>query len=108
MADAFVIYCRIGFHYNNLKEVVKDPSIKLRRDLIGNEWIYHDRIKTGETAKVLSFWKEIAPIIEKYGGWHRLPILSNAKMNDYLKVIAAERRLPSNLSVKHGRTTLCN
>ncbi len=107
VADLFLIYCRTGFHYSDLKLVIKDSHTKVGKGFAGLDWISHDRMKTGVTAKVPVF-DEVKPIVEKYGGWNKLPLLSNQKMNEYLKIIAADRGLPPNISVKVGRNTLAD
>ena len=71
-------------------------------------------------------WPEVNEIVKKYGGWEKLPILSNQKMNDYLKLVAAEMNVaimqislqerqsrnlnyfPVKLTVKAGRKTLAD
>ena len=107
VADLMVIYCRTGFHYTDLKLVIRAAKEKISAGLAGHDWIEHDRIKTGVTAKVPVF-EGIKSIIEKYGGWDKLPLLSNDKMNYFLKVIAAERGLNPKLSVKFGRNSLAD
>lgn len=107
VADLFVIYCRTGFHYMDLKLVIDNPGAKIGSGLAGINWIKHPRLKTGVIAKVPIF-DEILPIVEKYGGWDKLPLMTNQKMNEYLKVIAADRNLPAALSVKVGRNTLAD
>lgn len=107
VADVFVVYCRTGFHYIDLKIMAKNSKDKLRKGIDGNEWIYHNRAKTILPAKVPVF-EEVQHIVDKYGGWDKLPILSDQKLNDYLKLIAIERNLPPKLSVKVGRSTFAD
>lgn len=55
-------------------------------------------------------------IVSKYGGWGKVPTFSNAKMNDWLKLCAAEvnmklvpaQRIYPELSVKHSHTSFCD
>ncbi len=115
VADVFAIYCRTGFHYTDLKQVIENPSAFLKKGLDGNTWIYKPREKTEVKAKVpIAFFKEINPIIEKYGGWEKLPMKQNTHLNQWLKICAADinMHLPEELkiyeflSVKHGRGTM--
>ncbi|MEA5402591.1 phage integrase SAM-like domain-containing protein [Arcicella sp. DC2W] len=115
VADVFVLYCRTGFHYADLKEIIKntqnDSNINKaeRKGIDGEKWLFKARVKTTVTAKV-PYFQEVHEIIEKYGGWQNIPIKSNAKMNDTLKLIADELGFPEELilkiSVKAGRKTL--
>ncbi len=109
-ADVFVMYCRTGFHDEDLKMVAENHEIAVTK--IGNrDWIIWDRIKTGSKAKVPIF-EDVKNILLKYGGWDKLPFVSNQKMNDYLKLVAMELKWPeplaSVISVKTGRKTLAN
>lgn len=113
VADVFILYCRTGFHYADLKEIIKNTqndSVNKaeRRGIDGEKWLYKARTKTNVTAKV-PFFEEVHQIIAKYGGWHNIPIKSNAKMNSTLKLIADELGFPEELilkiSVKAGRKT---
>ena len=115
VADIFAIYCRTGFHYQDLKQVIADPDKFIRKGLDGNKWIYKPREKTGEMAKVpFESFHEIKPFIEKYGGWKNLPIKQNHVLNMWLKVCVAEinihlpqaLKIYEKLSVKHGRCTI--
>lgn len=114
-ADIFKLYCRTGFHYADLREVVRNPDLYFRKGLDGNIWIYKPREKTEEIAKIPieAFNKSIKPVIDKFGGWKNVPIPSNNTMNDWLKICVAqinfylpqELKIYEGLSVKHGRTT---
>lgn len=108
VADVFIIYCRTGFHYADLKAMAAHASVKIKQGVDATDWIYHNRIKTDVMAK-LPVFKEVLPIIEKYGGWENLPIKANQTMNDWLKLMAAELKFPeplaSKISTKTGRKT---
>ncbi|RIV20495.1 hypothetical protein DYU11_20845 [Fibrisoma montanum] len=104
VADVFIIYCRTGFHFGDLKDFVKRYRTALRRGIDGEVWLIKDRIKTEVTARVPQF-AEVADIVAKYGGWEHLPLKSNKTMNLQLKVIAAELGLHPDLSTKAGRKT---
>ncbi|WP_420156152.1 phage integrase SAM-like domain-containing protein [Siphonobacter sp.] len=105
VADVFVIYCRTGFHYLDLKLMASNAENAVRPGVDGKDWIYHNRAKTTITAKVPIF-SEVKAVVEKYGGWDKLPIISDQQMNKWLKLIAAERNLYPKLSVKIGRSTI--
>jgi integrase/recombinase XerD len=109
VADVFVIYCRTGFHYQDLKNVINNHTLYEQRGIDGKIWIYNERVKTGVTAKV-PYFPEVVEILNKYGGWKNIPIKSNSKMNDVLKLIADELEFPAllseKISVKAGRKTL--
>ncbi len=126
VADVFVIYCRTGFHWQDLKDMAAVGE-KVIYQVAGYDFINWTRIKTKEVAKVPAMsWPEVNEIVRKYGGWEKLPILSNQKMNDYLKLVAAELNVvikkmtlgerrernlqPVNpeLTVKAGRKTLAD
>ncbi|MDI9873189.1 phage integrase SAM-like domain-containing protein [Flectobacillus rivi] len=105
VADVFIVYCRTGFHYQDLRNIQTDYKKAIVEGLDGKDWIFWERVKTNVKAKV-PFFKEVNDIIEKYGGWENLPIKSNQKMNTWLKIIAAELDFHEDLSVKAGRKTL--
>ncbi|SDM41842.1 phage integrase SAM-like domain-containing protein [Siphonobacter aquaeclarae] len=107
VADLMFVYCRTGFHYTDLKLVIKSAREEIDKGLAGFDWIKHARIKTGVFAKVPIF-DDLKPVVEKYGGWDKLPLISNDKMNYFLKVIAAERGLNPKLSVKFGRNSFAD
>lgn len=116
VADTFFVYCRTGFHYQDLKDVARNADVSFHKDSEGMDWIYHERIKTGIIAKVPEFmYQEVLPIVAKYGGWKKLKFHCNTKMNTWLKLIAAELNImypainiPPFISVKHGRTSFSN
>ncbi|WP_164851200.1 phage integrase SAM-like domain-containing protein [Larkinella soli] len=104
VADIFILYCRTGFHYGDLIDFVKQYKQTLQRGIDGRPWLIKERIKTEVEARVPQF-AEVAEIVEKYGGWEKLPVKANKTMNDWLKLIAAELDLPPGLSTKAGRKT---
>ena len=105
VADVFIVYCRTGFHYEDLCRIKAEYKKAIVTGVNGKPWIFWERIKTNVTAKV-PFFKEVDDIIAKYDGWENLPIKSNQKMNSWLKLIAAELDFPAAISVKAGRKTL--
>lgn len=104
VADVFVILCRCGFHYGDLTDFVKKFKTALRTGVDGEPWMIKDRIKTDVATRVPVF-SEVQQVVDKYGGWEKLPVLSLVKFNAWLKVIAAMLDLPDDLSSKAGRKT---
>ncbi|WP_165795945.1 phage integrase SAM-like domain-containing protein [Siphonobacter curvatus] len=108
VADVFFVYCKTGFHYQDLKDMARLAEFRVHLGIDDQEWITHPRVKTKVKAK-LPVFDEVRPIIDKYGGWEKLPIKSNKTMNDWLKVLAAYLKFPeplaSKLSIKIGRKT---
>lgn len=103
-ADIFILLCRCGFHYGDLKDFVLQHKTASRTGLDGEVWLIKDRIKTEVSIRVPQF-DEVKQIVDKYGGWEKLPLTSLPKFNAWLKVIAAKLDLPEDLSSKAGRKT---
>jgi integrase len=103
-ADVLVIMCRSGFHYGDLLDMAKRYKVSLRQGLDGEPWLVKDRIKTQVKIHVPVF-NEVQQIVDKYGGWEKLPLRPLAKFNEFLKLVAAELDLPDDLSSKAGRKT---
>lgn len=104
VADLFIIHCRTGFHYGDLKDLIKRYNKALQKGLDGEVWIYKDRIKTEVTAKVPQF-EEVKEIVAKYGGWEKLPMKSNKQVNMLLKSVGEALELPFDLTTMIGRKT---
>lgn len=81
--DLFIFSCFTGLAYIDTAEFDVEKHIKF--DDNGNEWIFKKREKTGilSTVPLLPVAKQI---LEKYD--YKLPIISNAKTNAYLKEVA--------------------
>ncbi len=109
VADVFVIYCRTGFHYADLRDIINNHAAAVKTGINGKQWLHKARQKTSVVAKV-PYFEEVEEILQKYGGWDKIPLKANATMNDYLKLIAEELNFPEKLclklSVKAGRKTL--
>lgn len=103
-ADIFIILCRCGFHYGDLLDFVSKYKTALRKGVDGELWLIKDRIKTEVGIRVPQF-AEVKAIVDKYGGWEKLPLTSLAKFNSWLKLVAAKLDLPRDLSSKAGRKT---
>lgn len=111
VADVFVVFCRTGFHYQDLKNIVHEHKKYERKGIDGNMWLHNERVKTEVVAKV-PYFDEVIEILKKYNGWENLPIKTNSKMNAVLKIIADELEFPQKLaeriSVKAGRKTIAD
>ena len=103
--DIFVFSCFTGLAYIDVSNLTEDNIVTLD----GQEWIMTKRQKTGITENVPIL--DVAhDIIEKYRGskerkGHLLPILSNQKMNAYLKEIADLCGINKNLTYHMARHT---
>ena len=89
--DIFLFSCYTGLAFIDVKNLTKD-NIVIGID--GNYWIYTHRKKT-DTASNIPLLPPVMEIINKYKGHpisvnngRLLPVLSNQKMNAYLKEIA--------------------
>jgi hypothetical protein len=89
--DIFLFSCYTGLAYADVKKLKRS---EIGPGIDGNHWIFTNRQKT-ETASRIPILPPALAIIEKYryypGGFdsgHVLPVLSNQKMNAYLKEIA--------------------
>jgi integrase len=89
--DIFLFCCYTGLEYIDVKNLRKD-QIKVGID--GEKWIFSPRQKT-ETPTRLPLLSQALEIIEAYENHPQcsnkgllLPVMSNQKMNAYLKVIA--------------------
>jgi site-specific recombinase XerD len=89
--DIFLFSCYTGLSYADVQKLkAKDLSIGIDSAM----WIYTNRQKTGTSSRI-PLLNEAIEIIDKYKGHPKclnngllLPILSNQKMNSYLKEIA--------------------
>jgi len=106
--DAFVFACFTGIAFKDLKGLTKDNIIT---GIDGKKYLTYTRVKTNIPARI-----PLLPIpqliIENYAGYpvnsaknRLLPILSNQKMNAYLKEIADLCGLRKNLTTHMARHT---
>jgi len=106
--DIFIFSCFTGLAYADVKKLTKD-NIVIGID--GNKWINTKRTKTN-TITNIPILPTAASIIEKYA-YHKevlnklvlLPVLSNQKMNAYLKEIADLCEITKNLTFHLARHT---
>ena len=109
--DVFLVQCWTGLAFIDVSELKEEHIIA---DNEGNLWIRKERHKTGIMCNVplLDVPLEIIekhkdhPLCQKRG--ILLPVLSNQKMNSYLKEIADMCGIKKNLSTHTGRHTFCS
>jgi site-specific recombinase XerD len=106
--DIFVFSCFTGLAYIDVKQLTLD-NIALGID--GDKWIFKNRQKT-DTASKIPLLPMAQEIIDKYAGYpvcinekRLLPILSNQKMNSYLKEIADVCGIKKDLTFHIARHT---
>ncbi|WP_339878848.1 site-specific integrase [uncultured Algoriphagus sp.] len=89
--DIFLFSCYTGLAYIDVKNLSRN---QISTGIDGEQWIYTHRQKTDSPTR-LPLLPKALELIEKYRdhpqckeGTHVLPVLSNQKMNSYLKEIA--------------------
>jgi site-specific recombinase XerD len=108
VSDIFLFSCFTGLAYIDVKNLTKS-HISIGID--GDKWIFTHRQKT-ETASKIPILPVAQMIIDKYADHPQsvnedklLPILSNQKMNAYLKEIAAVCEIEKELTFHIARHT---
>ena len=106
--DIFIFSCYTGLAYADVKKLTKD-NIVIGID--GNKWINTKRTKTN-TLSNIPILPAAANVIEKYANYpdvlyseKLLPVLSNQKMNAYLKEISDLCGFTKNLTFHLARHT---
>ena len=106
--DMFLFSCFTGLAYIDVKQLTKD-NISLGID--GDKWIFKNRQKT-DTASKIPLLPMAQEIIDKYADYpvcvnenRLLPILTNQKMNAYLKEIADVCKIKKELTFHIARHT---
>ncbi len=106
--DIFVFACYTGLSYSDISRLANE-HIQMRDD--GNLWIIINRAKTKTQCKIPLFPNAIE-ILERYLDYPQallkgrvLPVLSNQKLNSYLKEIAEICGIRKNLSMHIARHT---
>ena len=104
----FLFSCYTGLAYIDVKQLTKD-NISLGID--GDKWIFKNRQKTDTASKIPLLPME-QEIIDKYADYpvcvnenRLLPILTNQKMNAYLKEIADVCKIKKELTFHIARHT---
>ncbi len=106
--DAFIFSCYTGFAYSDAANLTKD---NLRIGIDGEMWIYAERKKTSSKSNVPLLPKALE-IINKYENHPEaitkgriLPMISNQKLNGYLKEVATLAKINKNLTFHLARHT---
>jgi site-specific recombinase XerD len=99
VADIYVFSCYTGFAY--VDYMTFHPDQHVQKD-INMDWIYKDRVKSGETA-ILPFFEKARKLLEKYNG--SLPKMTNQPYNRMIKEIAAILGIKKNLTAHTARKT---
>ena len=106
--DIFVFSCYTGLAYADVKKLKRSEIIV---GVDGEKWIFTKRQKT-DTASRIPILPMVATLIEKYKDDPQcinkdrvLPVLSNQKMNAYLKEIADTCGINKNLTFHIARDT---
>lgn len=109
--DVFLVQCWTGLAFIDVSELKEEHIIA---DNDGNLWIRKERHKTGIMCnvplldvplRIIEKYKD-HPLCQKRG--ILLPVLSNQKMNSYLKEIADCCGIKKKLSTHTGRHTFCS
>lgn len=106
--DIFVFCCFTGLAYADAQKL-------RRRDIVigndGEKWIHTERVKT-DTATRVPLLPQAVKIMESYADHPQcvnqgklLPVLSNAKMNEYLKEIADRCEINKKMTFHTARHT---
>jgi site-specific recombinase XerD len=106
--DIFIFSCYTGLAYKDVQELTPD---NIRTGIDGDKWIFTERVKTSVKSHIPLLPKALQ-IIEKYKDWPEnvikgklLPVISNQKMNAYLKEIAILTEINKNLTFHLARHT---
>lgn len=103
--DIFIFSCYTGLAYIDIKELKADD---IRTSFDGNQWIMTHRHKT-QTPVNVPLLDIPAKLVAKYKGTTKdgrlLPVLSNQKMNSYLKEIATICGIEKNITFHLARHT---
>lgn len=103
--DIFIFSCYTGLAYIDIKELTAD---NIRTSFDGNQWIMTHRHKT-ETPVNVPLLDIPKQLVTKYRGTTKdgklLPVLSNQKMNAYLKEIATLCGIDKNITFHLARHT---
>ncbi|MBT1696080.1 site-specific integrase [Fulvivirgaceae bacterium PWU4] len=106
--DIFVFSCYTGLAYADVKKLTRADIVT---GIDGEQWIYTERVKTEATTR-LPILPAALRILEKYRTHPQcvnegklLPVISNAKMNEYLKEIAERCEINKELTFHCARHT---
>ncbi|MBC8112587.1 MAG: site-specific integrase [Verrucomicrobia bacterium] len=106
--DVFIFCCYTGLAYADVEKLTPQ---QISRGIDGKYWIFTDRTKTG-TASNIPLLSPALALIEKYKNHPQaiskgriFPVLTNQKMNAYLKEIADLCSITKNLTTHLARHT---
>ena len=103
--DMFIFSCYTGLAYIDLKQLTEEEIVE-KQD--GRKWIVTHRQKTKTNVNVPLLDIPLM-LIEKYKGrgkdGHVFPVLSNQKMNDYIKEIIAICNIDKDITCHSARHT---
>lgn len=106
--DIFLFCCYTGLSYADVRKLTPDH---ISKGLDGEYWIFVDRTKTGSSsnvpllpiaAEIMNKYKE-HPMVVNSGSL--LPVISNQKMNAYLKELATLCKINKNITFHMARHT---
>ena len=108
MRDIFVFCCYTGLSYADVKKLTRS---EITAGIDGEQWVFTHRKKNDNSSRI-PLLKPALQIIAKYkdhpkcvNGDIVLPVLSNQKMNSYLKEIADACDITQNLTFHLSRHT---
>lgn len=106
--DIFLFCCYTGLAYADVKKLTPEH---ISKGLDGEYWIFVERTKTGSSSNV-PLLPQASELMEKYqdhpetvNSGHLLPVISNQKMNAYLKEIANLCGITKNITFHMARHT---
>ena len=100
VVDCFVLQCFTGMSYNEL--VSFEAAQHLKTDHNGAAWIIISRGKTNEVCRI-PLLPQARKVLEKYA--NKPPVITNQKMNDFLKEVAVIAQIDKHLTTHVGRKT---
>lgn len=105
-ARDFLLVCiETGTHYVDYRGLVKRGQIETDPD--GTQWVVSKRQKTDRPIYV-PVTPRLARLLAKYGGLAGLPVLANAQLNAFLKVVAERAGITKNVTTKIGRKSFAD
>ncbi|QBA63675.1 site-specific integrase [Muriicola soli] len=104
--DLFIFCCYTGLAYHEMKHLKHEHIIK---GFDGNEWIQMERKKTGKKISV-PLLPKAKDILNEYDTQQEfiLPVISNQKINSYLKEIGAIVSIKKKISHHMARKTFAS
>ena len=103
--DFLLVCIETGTHYVDYVGLVKRG--RLETDSDGTRWVVSSRQKTDRPIEV-PVTPRLARLLEKYGGLSKLPVLANAQLNAFLKVVAERAGIAKNVTTKIGRKSFAD